>query len=146
VQDVCLVRCRQTVCDTREQLDTLSPGSRLRGGPTAQSAAIQEFGDDVLFSFPIARVVYRNNVRMIQRGCHLSLALKTSSSVGICDISGQELHRHGPVQLRIESAIDDTHAALAKQGVNPVLPERRSDSDRLAHRGEPSFKRQLFFD
>ena len=119
--------CRQTICDTRQQFDALAPGSWFRGGPIAQRTAIHEFRNDVLFSLPVTGVVDRNDMRMIQRGCQLSLALKTFACHCIADFGGQELHRDGPVQVRIECTIHDTHTAFAEQCVNPVLSSSRAD-------------------
>ena len=48
----------------------------LRIGPIFERAVVDVFGDQVLASFALARIVNSNNVRMIQRRCCPRLALE----------------------------------------------------------------------
>jgi hypothetical protein len=121
MQDVRLMRRRQTFHDSRQQFDALPPRARLCRGPTAQRASIDELGHDVLLTVPFTGIVHREDVRMIERGCQLGFALEASARLAIGNFFREKFQSNSPVQLRIESAVDDTHAATAEQTVDPVL-------------------------
>src|SRR6185436_6021059 len=71
MQDSRLVRGRKPIGDSNQYLDHLPPGALLRPSPVGERSAVDEFGDQVLASSPLTGVVYRQNVWMVERGCHL---------------------------------------------------------------------------
>jgi hypothetical protein len=63
----------------------------------------------------LAYFVYGADVRMVQRGRSLRLALKSFECTAIMrHLLGEELKRHEPVQACVLSLIDDTHASAAE--------------------------------
>jgi hypothetical protein len=69
----------------------------------------------------LSDVVDRHQVRVIQTGGYLRFTLKAPAGAGIGHVRRKEFHGNLSVQLRIESAIDDTHTALSDFGLDPVL-------------------------
>ena len=65
MHDLRFVGGGETVGDTDEHLDDLTPGVALMG-PLPQRTAIDELGDQVLAILIVARVVYGDDVGMIQ--------------------------------------------------------------------------------
>ena len=59
-------------------------------------------------------------MRMVERGGRLRLALEAAARIGVGDLAGEELDCDRPVQLRVERAIDLTHAAFAEQRLDAV--------------------------
>ena len=60
---------------------------------------------------------------MVQRGCRLRFALKTAASSSVGQVVGQELDGDRPIQLRVERAVDDAHAAGADWRHELVVPD-----------------------
>ena len=73
------VRGRESVGDAQQQGDNLPPGAFLRPRPTGERATVDKFGNQVLAAFKIAGVVNGENVRMVERGSHLRLALEAAA-------------------------------------------------------------------
>ena len=56
----------------------------------------------------------RQDVRMIERGRHLCLALKAPPAVSVGDAIAQELDRDRTIQLGVHRTIDDSHPSFSK--------------------------------
>jgi hypothetical protein len=64
------------------------------------------------------------DVRVVQRGQGLGLALKPRDSLRVGDERlGQDLDRDGAIQLRVERAVDFTHSAGAERRQDLVRAE-----------------------
>ena len=65
-------------------------------------------------------IVDCEDMRMVERGRHLRLPLKTSSAGGVGQIVGKKLNRYRPVEPGIASAVDYAHATLTDRGFDAV--------------------------
>ncbi len=82
----------------------------------------------------VLEAVNRRDVRMIQRGQHLCLALEPREPIGIeRERFGQDLQRDVAIQLRVARAIDLAHPACAERRLNFVGTELCAGRQR--HRG-----------
>jgi hypothetical protein len=71
------------------------------------------------------------DVRVIQRGEHLSLAAEAREAIGIVGHGGEEdLDRHVAIQPPIATAVDFAHPARAEDGHDLVWAEARTRSQR----------------
>ena len=67
-------------------------------------------------------IVNVDDVGMIQGGSRFGLLHKAALAVGAgSGIGAQDFDRDGAVEMGIESAIHDAHAALAELGIDPVM-------------------------
>jgi hypothetical protein len=114
------MRRGKTVGDADQQIDDLAPRPILGLRPLPQGPGVDEFRDEVLLAFDLPDVVDSQNVWMIQRRRHLRLALKPPASAQIQKVIGKEFDGDGPVQLRIDGAINDTHAAFAERRFDAI--------------------------
>ena len=114
VDDSLLMRRRQT---TRNLLGVFGGfAHRQRPGtqPLAQCLTLQKLGDHVGRAFVLAKIVHRQNVRMIQRSRGLRLLLKAPQPLGIAgETHRQDLDRDLAVEASVAGAIDLAHAAGA---------------------------------
>jgi hypothetical protein len=60
------------------------------------------------------------------------MAMKCTAPCG----GRQHLDGHGAVEVRVESFVDDAHAALAELGLDPVMSQRAADHEERAVRSE----------
>ena len=124
--------CGQAVGHACQELDNLSPRA-LRGlSPVPERAAVDELGDQILTAIELPDVVDRHDVRVVQRGCGLRFALKTAASSSVGQVVGQKLDGDRPIQLRVERAVDDAHAARAEGGLNLIRADSMADGYRRA--------------
>jgi len=123
MQDPGVVRCRQTVGYSRQQLHHLAPTPRLCAQPVSQRAAIDVFRYHVLASFEFAGIVDRNNVRVIQGGRQSSLNLEAASRGQVCQIVGKNFDRNLATEFGIPSPVDLAHAARADRREDLVEAE-----------------------
>src|SRR6185436_2648282 len=96
------------------------PARFLAPRPILQRAAVDEFRDQILASFEFPDIMHSDDVRMIQRRGHLRLALKPTARGRVRQLVGQNLDRHGPVQLGVERPVNDSHTALAELRLNSI--------------------------
>ena len=81
-----------------------------------------QFQDKSGEALVLGNAVYRSDVRMIEGGEDVRLALETSTSVGVAgDRVRQHLERHLPLQRQVACAIHLAH---------PARPERCQDLER----------------
>ncbi len=128
------VRGRERVGDARDELGALAPTAFRRARPVLERAAVDELAHDVLAAVVLADVVYRDDVRVPERGRRRGFLPKAALRVVIGDRGAQELDRDGPAQFRVEAAIDGAAAAAAKQCVDAVVTERRARREIRARR------------
>src|SRR5258708_2018569 len=91
----------ESIGDTGEDLDRLAPVA-CGQHPVSERSAVDEFSDEILPTVDLACVVDRQDVRVVQRGCGLRLALKALPRRCIGDGVGQELNGGGAIELRVE--------------------------------------------
>src|SRR5579872_127719 len=127
VQDLRFMRSTEAICDTDKQFHDLTPSPLTGLRPISQRAAVDVFGDQVLPSLPFACSVDCQNVRMVERRSHLSLALEAATSGGISNAIGEELNRYGTVELGIQRSEYLAHAAPAYQRFDLVVTKFRAN-------------------
>src|SRR6202035_5819490 len=95
-----------------------------------QSQAFEEFHGDKGLTILFANVINSANVRMVQGGCRLRLALKAGQRLRVTgDFFGQELESNEAVEPRIFSFINDTHAAAAELLNDSIVRDRLADHE-----------------
>ena len=70
-------------------------------------------------------------MRVIEGRSRLGFPLKSASRGRVCGVLVEKLDRHRAIQLRIEGAVDDTHAAFAQDAVDPIGVHSCAGSDRV---------------
>ena len=102
-----------------QHLGRLQPAAR---DDTVQGAARDELHDDEIHAFFVADVVDGDDIGVIQGGRGLGFLHEAQLALAVGDPVGrQNLDRDGPLQLRVASLIDDSHAALAQRIDNLVV-------------------------
>ena len=125
-----------------------SRSPRRRGiGPALQALgevlALDELHGEEVGRRPVVEAraleaVEVGDVRVVERGEHLRLALEAGEPLGVRGEGlGQELERDVAAELRVGRAVDLAHAARAERGGDPVLRERLADQGQ----DSPSFGR-----
>ena len=76
MQNAGLVRRGKTICEADDELDDVLPRPWTRLDPVSERAAVNELADKVLAPVPLAGVMDREDVGMIERGCELRFALE----------------------------------------------------------------------
>jgi hypothetical protein len=117
------VRRRNTVRDTRDELEALPPGVLASGHPVVERAGVDELAHDELPPIVLADVVHSDDVRMVKARCCFGFLAKTAPSLSVHVFRGQKLDRNGAMELRIGGAVHDAHAAAAEQTVEAVDAE-----------------------
>ena len=129
------VRGGERVGDAGQELDALAPTAFRRARPVLERAAVDELAHDVLAAAVLADVVHRDDVRVLERRRRRGFLPKAALRVVVGDCVAQELDRDGPVELRVEAAIDRPAAAAAEQRVDAVMAEPRAGLKIDARRG-----------
>ncbi len=149
-------RC-QTVRRPAEQFDYLARSASGRPAPGLERATVHELSHQVLPAIELARVIHRQNVRVVERRGGLGLPLKTMPRRRIGEFVGKKFDGDGPVQLGIQRAVNHTHAALAKLALYLVAIEHPPGnfvirtglghvfSGRTIERGTPLRQHRLHF-
>src|SRR6266566_7406521 len=92
--------------------------------PLAQCLTLQKLGDHIGRAFVLAKIVHRQNVRMIQRSRGLRLLLKAPQPLGIAgETHRQDLDRDLAVEPRVPRTIYLAHAASAGRRHDLVRPK-----------------------
>ena len=120
MQNTRLMRGGKAICHSKQQLHDVLPGTLFGAGPVFESAAVDEFSNQELTPFEFAGIVYREDMRMIQRRSHLRFALEAAAGGAVGDIAGKKLHSNGPVESCVQRAIDHTHAPFTHLGFDAV--------------------------
>ena len=91
--------------------------------PLAEGLALHQRHDIVEQAVYGARVMERQDVRVMQRGGRLDLAEEPLAAHGGGDVVVQDLHRYLPVVLVVPRQVDRGHAAPAQRLEDLVRPE-----------------------
>jgi hypothetical protein len=114
--------------DFGAQLQHRSYFQGLAGDAVPESLAFQHFHGDECASVRFIDFVDGADVRMIQRGCGLGLALETAEGLGIVgEIVGKKLQGHVAAELEVFCFIDDTHPAATQLLHNAVVRDGLAD-------------------
>ena len=130
VQDAGVVRRGEPIGDTGQQLDGLAPAALRSSRPIPERAAVDELGDQILPALELARVVHRDDVRVIERRGGLGFALEAAARGRVGELVGKKLDRDRPIEFGIERPIDHTHAAGAERRLHLVHAEPKAGQDR----------------
>src|ERR1700693_5970293 len=128
MQNARAVRRAQSTRHPHQQFDYMPPARLLTLSPILQRAAIDVFRNQILASLELPDVVHRQNVRMVERGDHLRLALEKPARIGVGYVVGENLDRHGPAELSVERPVDGAHAAPAELNLNAIGTQLRAGS------------------
>jgi hypothetical protein len=106
-----------------------------------QRRTLDELHRDVQLAVRVAEVVHRDHVRVIQRRLAARLAPETLLEAVVArQLRCDHLERDSPVQRELDGLIDHTHASLAQQRLDLVVPDQGS---RLEHdSGKGTLERQ----
>src|SRR5262245_29714670 len=116
MHDAFVVRRLQRERDLTRDFDRLVQRYRASLEAIRQGAALDELEDETARRRRLLEAVDRADVRMIERGQHLSLALEACETFGVVsNRCGQKLQRDVAPELGIACAIDLAHAASAEQ-------------------------------
>src|SRR5688500_11196609 len=96
------VSCRQAVCDPYKQLDNVFPFPSCSHCPFFDRAAIDELGYQIRPSVELADTMNRENVRVVERGCHFGLALESPSRRAVRPTVGNDFDGDSAIELRID--------------------------------------------
>ncbi len=119
----------QAVGHAGQDLDDLTPRASFRVGPVLEGAAVHELGHEVLAALELANVVHGQNVRVIERRGRLCFALEPAAPRGVGNVLGEKFDSDRTLQLRVEGAIDNAHAAFAERRDDFILPDPRAGAD-----------------
>ena len=89
---------------------------------------------DVQDPFGLARVVDRDDVRVVHLGCPPRLALEALAEIGVlAQGRGEELQSDFATEAEVLGEIHHAHAAAPEQRLEPVAGDGRSDPGARAH-------------
>jgi hypothetical protein len=98
------------------------------GNAMLQSKAVQKLHGDEGLAILLADIVNRANVRMVQGGRGLGLALKTGKRLRVAgNFLWQKLEGHKTVQPRVLGFVNHAHAAAAKLFYDAVVRNGLAD-------------------
>ena len=124
MHDAFVMRRLQRERDLTRDLDRLVERHGAALETTRQRAALDELEDEKARGRQLLEAVDRADVRMIERGQHLGLALEACEAFGVVsNRCGQQLQRDVAPEPGIACAIDLAHAASAEQRDDLVRAE-----------------------
>src|SRR5450755_4444334 len=101
---------------------------RLARDAVFQSYSVEEFHGDERLAVFLPYIVNGADIRVIQRGSRLGLALKTSQGLRVAgDLVRQEFHSDKTVQARVFRLVHDAHATAAQLLADPVMRDGLAD-------------------
>ena len=116
MDDAVLVRRFERFRDLAGDVQRLRQWQRPGRDPTGERRPIDELEDEIPALVHDFDAVDRADVRMIERGEDLGLALEPRDAFGVaCQGIGQRFDRDVPVEPRVARAVDFAHAAGAKR-------------------------------
>ena len=114
----------------------------LRLDKRTEVGAFDETHRDVQLTSRLARVIDRDDVRVIDRRRHPRLVQKPlSKPLVLCQIRRNQLQRNRTIQRNVVGPIHDTHPATADQRLDPVAGDLRADPRVSLDRHETSLER-----
>src|SRR5262249_50444862 len=91
--------------------------------PFSNRSSIHELRNQVLTPIKISRFVDRQNMRMVESGCHSRFVLEPPSRRFIQSIGCQNLDGNRPIQLGITREIYLAHAAASEQTMDLIMTD-----------------------
>ena len=125
VHDALVVRVLQRLADLRHDGQSF-----LRRHPPApeqlpQGQAIHELHQQIIAPLHLAKIIHRDNLRVIEPGQGARLALEPLGELGITLLfRRQELQRHQPIQPRLARLINRAHAAATEKANDLEVREK----------------------
>ena len=100
--------------------------------PFSHRAAVDQLRDEILAVFELADIVDRQDMRMIQCGRELRLALEPAACIRIRELVRKEFDGYRAVEFRVECTIDYSHPAFGELAFDAVGADYRARSNRRA--------------
>ena len=129
VDDARAMRGDERVSDGDRVLKGLFHRHRPTGQPVRQRLPFEQLHDQEVDPVGLAQVVKHANVRMVQRGNGLRLALESFSPRGVfSQVMWKYLNRNRPVQTGVYGAVHFAHATCRKRSLESIgaeLPPRQ---------------------
>ena len=117
-------RPRDLRADLRDRPVEVEPG--LVGEDRAQIPALDVAHRDEQHALDLARVVDRDDVRVLDRGGLGRFAGEPlAKRVVLGELGGQDLQRHIPVEAQVAGQVDHAHAAATDDAFDAVVAELR---------------------
>src|SRR5207237_9627763 len=114
VNDRLLVRGLERLRDLSRDRQRLVDRDRAARNPIRERLALDQFEYERMSLTAVFETVDRGNVRMVERGEHLRLALEACEAIGIeRERVGDDLQRDVATKLHVACAVDLPHAAGA---------------------------------
>ena len=118
----------ERVGDLCPEPEDIGDGHRPLAQVLGERDPVDQFHDEETNVAFLSHVVEHADVRVVQRGDRLRLALEARLDLGVLrDRFGQDLDRHFSAQPRVPGPVDLAHAALSEQLEDFVVAERLAD-------------------
>jgi hypothetical protein len=130
MNDVALVRMGESARDLHGHAQGDISRRRLMGDDVAEGPAGHVLHHDEAEIAVLGDVVYRADVRMVERGSGPRFCQRAPADVDIVVGCLETLDRDRPLQARIEGAIDHAHPSGAEEAFNFVRPEHGARGER----------------
>ena len=131
MDDPLLVGGLESLADLTRDRQCFIQWNQTTGDPIRQRVALDQFEDERVSLTAVLEPINRPNVRVVERGQHLRLALETGDAIRItCEGFRQDLQRDLAIQLGIARAIHLAHAARSEGGTNFVRAEASAGEQR----------------
>jgi len=150
------------VCRVERVSDLLQQSQRalglqrtLLGEQPLEIRAVDEAHGDVELPGDLARVVDRDDRRMVERCGQPRLAQEALAEPNVLgELGGKQLQRHVPVEREVARPVHDAHPTAAQQRLDPVarelgpwskrrLTRRRTTREHVASRHAPPFQLKI---
>ena len=106
------------------------------GDQLLEVAAADVAHGDVDDAVLLARVVDRDDARVVERCDHLRLLDEALAEVAVAaEVVGERLDRRLAAEDRVLGVVDEAHAAAAEQSEHAVAGDLRADAEGFAHAG-----------
>lgn len=139
VDDAARMRRFQRIRDLNSIIQDHIERQRLVVDPVLQRLAIEEFHGDERLAAVRSDVVNRADVRVIERGCGLRLALESFERRGIVRrFVRQKLQRDRTAKPRVFGLEYDAHPATAEFFEDAIVRDRLSNNGLRVRHGPPS--------
>ena len=130
----CAASSASAICRATARASSRGSGAALQ--PLGEVLALDELHDEGADAARLLEAVDRGDVRVLELGEELRLALEAGEAVGVGgERLGEDLDRDLALQLRVGRAVDDPHPALAERAGDLVAAEAGSRAQ--AHRALP---------
>ena len=134
VDDSLLVRLFESLGDLARERQGLIQGKGTRLEPLRQGRALDQLHDERACSFGFLEPEDRRDVRMVELGEQLRLALEPRQPLRVlCERRRQHLDRHLALEPGVGRPVDLPHSAFANFGGDLVAADLRSDQDSRAY-------------